>query len=396
MGNSGNKTLVLTGATGFLGSHLMSAFLARGYDLFILGRPQNGTGLTDRIMRHLAWFGSGHADFSPHVVEADLLKPRLGLASHNYRAICRTRPVIVHCASQTSFSDRDRQASIDANIGALRGITDLARDSDSSALHHISTAYVTQTAQAISYETPVTRSDFANIYEETKTAAEKVIMSECSRQGIPYTIIRPSIVYGDSTTGRANYFNALYYHVRALKIIRDIYRKDIDEYEGRRSRGFGIYYYPDGSLRLPLRIFLPCKGNLNLIPINFFTEIMLSIIENPRCGSIYHVTNDIPKSIEEIAGYCEKFLKIQGIRVVYGDFTDEGDLNPPEEIFNRLARPYLPYLSDTRIFDRTNTRMASGISAPEMTYDIFLRCMEYAVRTSWGSNGASKNSITGI
>ncbi|MHB8108527.1 MAG: SDR family oxidoreductase [Syntrophorhabdaceae bacterium] len=397
MKNSRQRNVVLTGATGFLGSHLMSAFIEDGSNLTVLGRSRNGTGLKDRVLGHLTWFGMNNPDSFPDIIEADLLKPRLGIEEQVYETLCRSRPVIVHCASDTSFSDNNLPVSIDANIGTVRGIVELARDCDSPFLHYISTAYVASPSQPVSYEIEITRSDFANIYEETKTAAEKLIITECPRQGIPYTIVRPSIVYGHSGTGRANYFKALYYHVRSLKIIRDIYRKDIQENSGLRSRDLGIFAARDGCLYLPMRIFLTGKGNLNLIPIDFFIRIMKAIVDDPLQGCIYHVTNDVPKSIEELAEYCERFLQIKGLQIIYDEFPDDGALSPPEEIFNRLARPYLPYLCDTRTFDRTNTRTsAPGIDAPEMTYEIFKRCMEYAVNASWGNNGSLNNSIDGI
>jgi len=172
-------------------------------------------------------------------------------------------------------------------------------------------------------------------------------------------------------------------------MIRDIYIADIRERSGVKAGRVGIHLAPDGTLHMPLRIFLNGAGHVNLIPIDHFTAVMGKILENARSGYIYHITDDEPKTTFELAAYCEKFLGVRGIEIVYGD--QEGLLlTPPEEVFNNLARPYLPYLSDMRRFDRRNTReVAGGLKAPEMTYEVFARCMNYALSVSWGRTGFS-------
>jgi len=56
----------------------------------------------------------------------------------------------------------------------------------------------------------------------------------------------------------------------------------------------GVSLDDDGILCLPLAIYLPNSGFVNLIPIDYFVESALSIIENPGTGGIYHITNDNP------------------------------------------------------------------------------------------------------
>jgi len=201
---------------------------------------------------------------------------------------------------------------------------------------------------------------------------------------IPFTIIRPSIVYGDSRSGRANRFNALYNHVKSLYYIREIYLNDIQNHGGRRSEACGIYLDDKGILHLPLRVIISHRGHINLIPIDYFVSATLSILEHTNSGAIYHITSDAPKTLEDLALYCESFLKVRGIEIVCGDISKVA-FNPPEALFNRFIEPYLPYLSDTRTFARGNTDdVTAGLVLPEFTYDVFERCMDYAVSVHWG------------
>jgi nucleoside-diphosphate-sugar epimerase len=104
---------------------------------------------------------------------------------------------------------------------------------------------------------------FVNVYEETKARAEQEVAGLCDRRFLPYSVIRPAIVYGDSRSGRANSFNSLYNHVRSLYYIREIYLKDIQEHGGRKSGEHGIYQDESDILHLPLQIkvILIAKAN---------------------------------------------------------------------------------------------------------------------------------------
>ena len=191
-------------------------------------------------------------------------------------------------------------------------------------------------------------------------------------------------VDGDSETGRSTRFNALYYHVRSLLNIRDIYLEDIRENGGRQSQGCGIRLEEDGSLRLPLRVYLPSRGTVNLIPVDYFVSAVLLILENPQSGAVYHVTTGKPQTMEGLAGYCGKYLNIGGLEIAYGPPPEGVMRNPAEELFNRLIEPYRPYLSDQRSFERSRTvRSTGGLEVPELTYGVFEKCMDFAVRCGW-------------
>ncbi|WP_243369767.1 SDR family oxidoreductase [Geotalea sp. SG265] len=380
------QTIVLTGATGFLGSHLMAALLERGNRLIVLGRPAGSLSLAERIDATLSWFGLHPNGLLLEPVEADLLKPRCGLGYKHYEELCSKAGLIIHCASDTTFSDRNRSRSLAANVTSLNSIILLAADCRASGFHYISTAYSAGIAAGICRETPVAARHFCNVYEETKAMAERRVAEGCNAYGIPFTIIRPSIVYGDSRSGRANRFTAIYHHVRALATIRDIYRSDILNNGGKKSTPHGISLNVKGILHLPLRLTLEKPGTINLVPVEYFVAAALAIMENCTGDAIYHLTNPAPGTVEELAGFCSRFLQIDGLQIDYGSESSR-EYSPAEELFNRFIEPYRPYLSDGRLFERENTdRATAGLQPPIFSYDIFRRCMDYAVGVDWGRN----------
>lgn len=378
-------TIALTGATGFLGSHLMASMLSDGYKIIVLGRPAKKETLQERINKLLRWFGIEEFAGQIELVDIDFLKPLLGLTEEDYENLCTVTDQIIHCASDTSFAERKRDIVFKSNVSSLEGILEFAANSNVQFFHYISTAYVAGTNEVICKERISSATDFLNVYEESKAQAEKIISNFCEKNKIPYTIIRPSIVYGDSHTGRSLRFNALYFPLQSIKYIREIYLNDIINHGGKKSSQYGIFIDDEGYLILPLRIYLPHEGALNLIPVDYFVNATMKIIANASSSGIYHLTNVIPTKLETISVYNKQFLKIKGVEIIYGKSADNVLRNPAEELFDRFIEPYRSYLSDNRIFERVNNDLITeNLQPPEFTNEIFKHCMEYAIRVNWG------------
>jgi nucleoside-diphosphate-sugar epimerase len=267
----------------------------------------------------------------------------------------------------------------------LNEIMNFAEQSRTSYFHLVSSAYAAGTDSRECPEALVNSAHFNNVYEESKAQAEEIVSARCRKEKLSYTIIRPSIVYGDSLTGKSLRFNALYFPVRSLQSIRDIYLDEIKNHQGIKAAECCIHLDEKGVLHLPIRIFIPHEGKINLIPVNYFTEAVLSILDNPLNETIYHVTSNHPQSMAGLASYTERFLNVTGIEVVIGTAVADELRNPPEELFDHFIKAYRPYISDQRIFKRENTdRATGGLLPPDFSYEIFQKCMAFAVSADWG------------
>jgi nucleoside-diphosphate-sugar epimerase len=365
----------------------MAGLLLKGKGVVILGRSSGGNLLKDRIRKLLRWFGLENPDELPECYETDFQKPGMGLGEDEFAKLSKRGLPIIHCASDTSFNEKSRDRVIRSNVENLSEILNFAVRSRAKYFHLISSAYAAGTDNIECREAPVISEHFFNVYEESKALAEKTAAQRCIKEKLPYTIIRPSIVYGDSLTGRSLRFNALYYPVRSLQIIRDIYNTDIKNNKGRKSSGWGIHIDKNGILYLPVRIFIPDEGKINLIPVNYFTEALFSIIEKPSNGRYYHITSSKPQTMVNLVSFTERFLNIRGIEVVTGTSSVNGLRNPAEELFDYFIREYRPYISDRRVFISENfNRDNPGVVPPYLSYEIFERCMSYAVFADWGRN----------
>ena len=376
-----SRSVVLTGATGFLGAFLMSGLLERGYRVVVLGRPSTNMSLSGRLSSLVRWLGIDPRGRLSSV-EVDFSRENLGLDDDTYKSLCNGTDKIIHCASDTSFLERDRKRVMETNVQNLAHIVDFVVDSRASHLYYISSAYACGVCDGICTETPVTGGIFTNVYEESKAQAEEILRKSCENK-VPLTIFRPSIVYGHSKTGKALKFNALYYAVKSLLYVRDIFVKDIAEHGGERSKKWGFYLDDEGILHLSLAVHLSNKGTVNLISVDYFAETVLRIMERSEAGNIYHIISENPPDISALIEYSERFLGIRGVRAVW-DVSNE-DPNPAEELLDRFLGPYRPYLSDKRIFDRSHTNLViPKLPEPIFTCELFTKCMAYAKACDWG------------
>jgi len=381
------STIALTGATGFLGSHLMASLLTKGYNIIVFGRSAKNESLNERIARLLKWFEIDNFSGQVTYIDTDLSQDNLGIEEGEYSRLCSVVGSVIHCASDTSFSENKREKVMAANINNLKGILEFSKNANVNFFHYISTAYVAGTGMTYCKEILSSAKTFTNVYEESKAAAENIISGFCQKNSINLSIIRPSIVYGDSQNGRSLKFNALYFPIRSAQSIRNIYLNDLNNNGGIKAAKNGIYIDEDGYLFLPLKIYLPREGDLNIIPVDYFVNATVKIIENCSGSGIYHLTNNSPTTMKIVAEYYQQLMKVRGVEIIYGNPRDNIERNPAEELFDRFIEPYRPYLSDNRVFDRTNANKATdGLNPPSFTYEIFKTCMEYAIEVNWGAS----------
>jgi nucleoside-diphosphate-sugar epimerase len=383
-------TILLTGATGFIGSHIARELLLKGYRIVVLARADKQTSAQARIEQLLEWFGMGPMDQARlQVIEAFIDRPCLGLDQGAYDNLANTIDEIIHCASHTSFSERKRHEVERANIEGLRRVLDLAVQGKCYFFHHVSTAYVAGKKSGPCREEFVETAAFTNVYEETKYLGERMLRERCESEGIRLAVYRPSIVYGSSENGRSLRFNALYYPLRTILFLKNLFMKDMREEGGKRAAQMGVTMGDAGSLHLPIRIEAGNGNGLNLVPIDFLVKAFVEIMATSLEGGVFHIVNQRPKTIGELVAYTTRYFNLEGLQAVHTDAFGEKSRNSLETLFDTYVEAYKPYMADARIFKNDKTRSIlekKGITCPDLDYEIFSKCMQYAMETGWGAN----------
>ena len=310
-----------------------------------------------------------------------------------YSKILKEIDEVIHCASSTSFSERKRAEAEAANIKGLQNVLDFATKGRCHCFHFMSTAYVAGRNGGVCKEELVETGRFTNVYEETKCRGEGMATRVCAKEGIRLNIYRPSIVYGNSKSGKSLSFRGLYYPIRTVLFFKELYETDIKKHGGKRAKEMGVSLEVDGSLLLPMRLQVQQGGGINLIPIDYFLEAFTAIMDDCLEGGIYHIVNDRLKKIEGLIDYTQRMFQIRGIRACHAEDFERVPKNGLEILFDSYLEAYAPYIRDSRTFENERTRSIlrmRNITCPDFDFDIFSRCMRYALDSAWGAKWLKK------
>ena len=387
------KQIFITGASGFIGSHLAGKLAeneASAINLLI--RPFNGFTAGERWKRIADWLDlSDETRQRISVFSGDLNSPDLSLSSDDARFLKKHTDEIIHTAASTSFSEKKREQVFQTNINGLNNLLSFFAGGSFEHFHHISTAYVAGITRDPCLEAISRPSKFLNPYEEAKHQAEIIIREFCVRKNIHLVIYRPSIVYGNSITGRTFRFNALYHPVRSVAYIRDLFIKDVRQNNGTRAQMMGIYLnQKNQSLYLPVCLELKQGTGLNLVPINYCIDSIVEIMKAPAAEGIFHIVNARNTTMEELIQFTKKFLNVSGISIGgYSGRQTKRTPGPLDLLLQRSLETYKSYIEDTRTF--SDSRAAhildpASINCPEFSYPVFERCMTYAIDNKWGKS----------
>ena len=165
--------VMVTGGTGFLGSHTVKALLDAGHEVRLLVRSPA------RIGPAMAPHGIGEVD---HVV-GDVTDPE-SIA----RAV-EGCDAVVHTANVYTLDPRRAQEMLDVNPHGTRNVLEAARERGLDPIVHVSSnAALLPSAVPLTPESPL--GDPPGAYSQSKVAAER-IARELQEQGAPVVIINP-------------------------------------------------------------------------------------------------------------------------------------------------------------------------------------------------------------
>ncbi|MGC4954845.1 thioester reductase domain-containing protein [Actinomadura citrea] len=203
------RRILLTGATGFLGGHLLLDLLRRGdAHVVCLVRAADAREGERRLGEALAGFRlpwSAEVRRRVTVLPGDIAEPRLGLDGGRWEELAREVDSIVSVAAAVDFL-RGYPSLRRANVLGPLTLAELAATGPSKPLHHISSVAVFNEVGIASMgeDDPLARVDrLATGYDRSKWASE-VALRRAREHGLTVTLMRPGAIGGHTLTGAHN------------------------------------------------------------------------------------------------------------------------------------------------------------------------------------------------
>jgi amino acid adenylation domain-containing protein/thioester reductase-like protein len=199
--------VMLTGATGFLGAHLLRELLAAtDARVWCLVRARDEADVRHRLEQAAARYELP-APPEDRVVPlpGDLARPGLGLSDTQFRDLGRTLDIIYHPGALVNFIYPYQELQA-ANVAGTREVIRLAGKYRSIPVHYVSTTAVlaglgVEGIREVTEETPLGYPEQLRMgYVETKYVAEELLRN-AGLAGLPVAIYRPLDIVGSIGTG---------------------------------------------------------------------------------------------------------------------------------------------------------------------------------------------------
>ena len=186
------KRVLVTGADGFIGSHLVEGLVRAGIDVraFVLYNSFNSWGWLDDCAPDVA----GHFD----VFAGDIRDP------HGVRTAMQDCDAVLHLAALIAipYSYHSPDTYVDTNIKGTLNVVQAARELGLSKVVHTSTSEVYGTARVV----PMTEEhplQGQSPYSASKIGADQIAMAFHASFGTPVVVVRPFNTYGPRQSARA-------------------------------------------------------------------------------------------------------------------------------------------------------------------------------------------------
>jgi thioester reductase-like protein len=364
-------SVLLSGATGFVGMEILSHYLERtDRQICALVRAKDERDAERRI-RSALYLLYEDEDVYPSRIRAvpgDIQIPMLGLQRGDLESLAASVTDVIHCAASVSFS-LPLEQSREINVEGTRRMLEFGElCQQRGRLEHfayVSTAYVAGTHEGEFTEDDLdVGQDFRNSYERSKFEAEQLVRDYADR--LPIQIFRPSIIVGEHSSGWTMSFNVLYSPLKAFV----------------RGALPAIPADPDAPV--------------DVVPVDYVADAVFELANRParRGGETYHLVAG--SSATTVGRLVELFASYLGRRP---------PLVIPPRLYSRLVHPlmvrvrggrsrraleemkaFFPYFSmRVRYADRrTRSRLSPlGIEPPRVE-GYYHRLIDFALRAKWG------------
>lgn len=278
---STQRRILLTGATGFLGMHILKALLnEKRYSIYCLIRGQNISECNDKIRRSIDYYYPGEADeFYKRIIvkQGDVEDEFLGVSHDDYMELIDSITDVIHTAALVKHFG-DKKAFLKTNIEGTENIIRFCIRSKAYLVFTSSIAVI-DPSKSVNGKSVYQDENKADPYVYSKIVSERQIES-LHDNGLKYSILRIGAISGRCDDGffqRNIEKNALYARLKTI--------------------------YVSGILP---ECFLDSK--ISMIPVDFCGDIVAKVIDK-RFDGFFYLYNENSISYRTLISYFNEMGK---------------------------------------------------------------------------------------
>lgn len=258
----------VTGATGFIGKRLVKKLLERkGAVVHFLIRKESA----DKVADLRSFWGVGPTRAIP--VFGDLTAKKLGVAADDVKKLKGQIDHFYHLAAVYDLA-ADEETQVAVNIEGTRNTVDLAKAIDAGHFHHVSSIAAAGLYEGVFREDMFEEAEgLDHPYFQTKHESEKIVRQDCK---VPWTVYRPAMVVGDSTTGEMDKIDGPYYFFKLIQRLRQLLPP----------------WMPTVGLE---------GGRVNIVPVDFVVNALNVISHQKDIGKkCYHLVDPVGYRVGDV------------------------------------------------------------------------------------------------
>jgi NAD dependent epimerase/dehydratase len=315
------KRAFVTGADGFIGSHLVELLLKEGY--FVKALSQYNS------FNYWGWLEDVPQNKSLEIIAGDIRDP------HFCKKVIRDVDVVFHLAALIAipYSYIAPDSYVDTNVKGTLNVIQAALENGRIRVIHTSTSEVYGTAQYIPIDEKHPRQP-QSPYSASKIGADAMAMSFFNAFELPVTIARPFNTYGPRQSARALIPTIITQILSGGKIVKvgDLTPTRDFNYVKDTCKGFLALAECDGTIGKEVNI--ASNTEISMIDtFNIIKEILQSEVQfeteqqrfRPGNSEVFRLWGD-NKLICDLTGYSPSYTLHQGLSETVAWYRDGNNL----------------------------------------------------------------------